>query len=115
MSDQAKLIAQTILAHLKKSHHLDLLGSIVDTLKNSPEYKNSKNHVVLTSPLGLSEGEEKSIRSYLHKSLGSEYELVKVVEPTLVAGFTLQINDTFIDASLLGKINTVSNILTAKE
>lgn len=115
MSDQAKLIAQTILSHLKESRHLDLLGSVIDTLKNSPEYKNSKNHVVLTSPVDLSEPEEKSIRAYLNKSIGAEYELVRVIEPTLVAGFTLQINDTFIDASLLGKINTVSNILTAKE
>jgi F0F1-type ATP synthase delta subunit len=55
------------------------------------------------------------ITLYLKSSLGTDYELVKLIDPSLVAGFTLQVNDTFIDASILGKINLVQNTLTTKE
>ena len=89
--------------------------TIVDGLKASSEYKKSRHHAILTSATALDATSLKGIRSYLGKSIGDAYELEQVVDESLVAGFTLQINDTFIDASVLGKINAVSNILTAKE
>lgn len=115
MTDQAAKIANTIIAHLKSQDQLELLGSVVDILKSSDAYKNSKNRVVVTSAVALDAAEFKQISTYLKSSVGTDYELVKLVDPSLVAGFTLQVNDTFIDASVLGKINLVQNTLTTKE
>lgn len=115
MTNQSSAIVKTILSHLRDSGQLDLLGEVVDGLVQTSEYKNSKNHVVVTSAADLGASELKQIHSYLHKSLGDTYELTQVVDSGLVAGFTLQVNDTFIDASVLGKINSVHNKLTAKE
>ncbi|MBP9669930.1 F0F1 ATP synthase subunit delta [Candidatus Woesebacteria bacterium] len=115
MTDQAQLIAKTLLAHLKEKGDTRLIGQIVDILVASPEYKNSKSRVVLSSATKLEASELKGIKSYLEKGVGKDYEFVELIDPSLVAGFTLQINDTFIDASVLGKINTVSNKLTAKD
>lgn len=115
MTNQADIIAKTILTHLKESDQLSLIGSVVDILKASPEYKNSKSHVVVTSATALDSTELKGIKSYLDKVVGDAYDLVEAVDKSLVAGFTLQVNDMFIDASVLGKINSVSNKLTAKD
>ena len=115
MTNQAGAIVKTILSHLMNSGQLDLLGGVVDGLLHSPQYQNSKNHTVVTSATALGTVELKQIHGYLRKSLGDTYELVEAINPSLVAGFTLQVNDTFIDASVLGKINTVSHILTVKE
>jgi len=115
MTNQATAIAKTILAHLKASGQMDLVGNVVDALKNSSEYKNSGSHVVVTSAMALDASELKGIKNYLSKSVSESYELVEIVDSSLVAGFTLQINDTFIDASVLGKINSVQNKLTAKD
>ena len=115
MTNRADIIAKTILTHLKESGQTALIGSVVDSLINSSEYKNSKSHVVVTSAVGLDATELKGITAYLDKSVGSSYELIQSVDSSLVAGFTLQVNDTFIDASVLGKINSVQNKLTAKE
>lgn len=115
MTDQAQIIAKTLLTHLQEKGETQLIGQIVDILMSSSEYKNSKSRVVLTSATKLEVVQLKGIKSYLEKSVGKDYEFVEVVDPSLVAGFTLQINDTFIDASVLGKINTVSNKLTAKD
>lgn len=116
MSTKSDLIVKTILSHLESTGQLDLLGEVVDALKNTTHYKNSKNRVVVTSATVLDTSELKSIKSYLVKSLnGEDFELKELLDPTLLAGFTLQINDTFIDASVLGKINMVQNQLTTKE
>lgn len=115
MTSQADIIAKTIISHLKNAGQTDLIGGVVEALKKSSEYKNSKSHVVVTSAVALDATELKGINTYLGKSVGNEYQLIQIVDPSLLAGFTLQVNDTFIDASVLGKINSVSNKLTAKE
>jgi F0F1-type ATP synthase delta subunit len=115
MTNQADVIAKTLLAHLEATGQMALVGQVVDALRQSSQYKNSKSHVVVTSAIALDTNELKGIKSYLDKSLRESYELQEVVDPSLVAGFTLQINDTFIDASLLGKINSVQNKLVAKD
>jgi F0F1-type ATP synthase delta subunit len=115
MTDQAQLIAKTVLAHLKDKGESKLVAQVVDILMASPEYRNAKSRVVLTSATKLEATEQKGIISYLEKNVGKDYQLTEVIDPSLVAGFTLQINDTFIDASVLGKINMVSHTLTAKD
>jgi|GEM_PF-3398294 len=115
MTDQATVIAKTLLAHLKEKGEIQLISQIVDLLVASPEYRNSKSRVTLTSVTQLDSAQLNNIKSYLEKSIGKDYEFVTLIDQSLVAGFTLQINDTFIDASILGKINSVSNKLTAKD
>ena len=115
MTNKIDIIAATIINHLKGSGQIDLIGGVVDALKNSSEYKNSKSRVVVTSAIPLDSSDLKGIRDYLDKLVGKEYELKELVDVSLVAGFTLQVGDTFIDASVLGKINSVSNKLSAKE
>ena len=115
MTNASDLIVKTILAHLKQTGQMDQIGAVVDALKATTEYKNSKSKAVVTSATKLEASELKTINSYLTKSIGDDYELEQQVDPSLVGGFTLQINDTFIDASVLGKINMVQNKLTAKE
>jgi F0F1-type ATP synthase delta subunit len=115
MTNQADNIVKTILNHLNESGQMGLIASVVDGLRQSSEYKNSINHVVVTSAIKLSPPELKIIEKYLNSSIGESYDLVQVVDQALLAGFTLQVNDLYIDASVLGKINTVSNILTAKD
>ena len=100
---------------LKSSNQIELIGGVVDALLKSSEYKNSRSRVVVSSAVALDSSELKGINGYLSKTLGTDYELKEIVDPSLVAGFTLQINDLFIDASVLGKINTVSNKLIAKD
>lgn len=115
MPDQASLIAKTIVTHLRESNQITLLTQVIDALKSTSEFKNSQNHVLLTSAIPLTPKEVVSFRKYLNQKIVQAYDLVQVVDSSLVAGFTLQINDTFVDASILGKINSLQNKLTAKE
>lgn len=115
MTNASDLIVKTILTYLRKTNQMDQIAVVVDSLKATSEYKNSKSRVTVTSATKLDASELKQINSYLVSSIGQNYEITELVDPSLVGGFTLQVNDTFIDASILGKINMVQNKLTAKD
>lgn len=115
MSDQVQKIANTILTHLKQTKQINHLPEIVAALKSSSEYKKSLHQVVVSSATALDAVSLKSLTSYIEKRLSGAYELEQVIDPGLLAGFTLQIDDTFIDASVLGKMNYVQNKLTTKD
>lgn len=115
MTSQADKLASTLISHLKSIGELELLPQVVAILRASSEYKHAKNRVIVTSPARLDASELKGIRTYVAKSLGSEFELEVLLDPGLVAGFTLQVNDTLIDASVLGKINLLQQKLTTKD
>lgn len=115
MTNRADLIAKTILKHLRGSGELKLLPQIVEAIKLSSEYKNTLNRVIITSPYKLGAREEKQLKAYVSRSVVGDFELKNILDPSLVGGFTLQINDTLIDASLLGKINSIQNQLTTKD
>ncbi len=115
MSDQARKIAQTLLSHLERSGQTPLLVKIVEFLQKSPAYHTSQTRVTITSTLPLGKAELASLGKYLVKNVGPTYQLDQRQDASLLAGFTLQIGDTFIDSSLLGKINSLHNKLTTKE
>ena len=115
MTNQANKLAATLIAHLKRSGELSLLPQIVASLKSSTEYQQAQNRAVVTSAAALDATERKGIKDYVTKTLGGEFEFIELIDPGLVGGFTLQVNDTLIDASVLGKISSLQQKLTAKD
>ena len=115
MNSRADQIAKTILSHLRETGQLNLLGQVVHTLTHSPEAKTAKCLVTLTSTVAFTTPELRSLTSYLRSHTPGKYTLTQVVDPSLIAGFTLQINDTLVDASILGKIKSVQNSINAKD
>lgn len=115
MTNPASDIAKTIISHLKSAKQLELLPAVVAALQSSPAYKLVHHQVTLTSAAPLEASQLSAIKRYLSTLTKEPYDLLELIDPGLVAGFTLQLDDTFIDASLIGKINTVQNQLTAKE
>lgn len=112
---QSNKLGKTIIEYLKKANKLDLLPSLVDTLKNSPEYKKSQHQVIVTSATKLEASVLNSIESYAKKVVGSDYILSTKINEELIAGFTLQIDDQLTDVSVLGKVNKIHATLNAKE
>lgn len=113
--NQAEQIANTVLSHLKKYKQINLILNVIYILKNSPEYKAAKNHCEITSPYALSSEEVNVINNYLNRTIEGDYDLKQTIDPALVGGFTLQVNDMFIDASILGKIDTISHNFSKKD
>lgn len=112
MTDKAAKVVSTLIHHLKAQDQLALLPQVVELLMRTSEYRKAANRVVVTSAVKLDAGELKRLNNFVNKQLAAPYILINEVDESLVAGFTLQINDTFLDASLLGKLNILQNKLT---
>lgn len=115
MSTKADKLASTIMSYLKGEGELQNLRPMVEALMATPEYKSSVNQVVVTSAVKLDAAALKQIETFVAKKVGKEYSLTTVVDSGLIAGFTLQVNDTLIDASFLGKVETIQHSLQTKE
>lgn len=108
-------LAKTMLSYLKSRGELSLLPKLVEILTGSPEYRQTASRVVVTSAHKLGTPELTKLATFIKKRVPGTYILQNELNPDLLAGFTLQINDTFLDASVLGKINALQNKLAAKE
>lgn len=112
MTGSSDKLAKTILSYLTSRGELSLLPNLVESLVNSSQYKNSANIVVVTSAHKLDPRELETLKSYVKQQLTGPFVLRNDLDESLLAGFTLQINDTFLDASVLGKLNLLQNKLS---
>lgn len=88
----------------------DILRNVLDI------YRKEKGitEVVLTSAVPLSQQQEQSIVDYVKKEKHTEVELQKKVDPSLLGGFVLRIEDMQYDASVSSRLKQVKKELIAK-
>lgn len=67
--------------------------------------------VVLTSAVPLSDSLVDKIRSLLEQELNSPVELSRKVEPGLIGGFVLRIDDKQVDTSISARLKRIKTIL----
>ena len=70
-----------------------------------------KASVKVTSAMALEEGQRDALRAQLQQQLAKEIELETVVDPSLIGGMILQIEDQVIDNSLRGRLEALSHSL----
>ena len=107
----AKRLAETIVSYLRARGELSLLPEVVKSLESSARAARAGSRVTVTSAYKLSTSELKGLEAYVTRTMGGSYPIENVVDPSLVAGFTLQMGDTFIDASTRGRLETLSSEL----
>lgn len=107
MGSLARQIAKELIASLKKAGKLDLLPEVVTTLQ--AEVKGKRSGVIVTSAYQLDATELAAIASYAKELTGQTLPIENRVDPDLVAGFTLQIGDRFVDTSYAARLAAIKN------
>ncbi len=107
----AKRLAETIVSYLRARGELSLLPEVVKSLEGAARAARAGTRVTVTSAYKLSAPELKDLETYVMRTMGGTYPIENVVDPSLVAGFTLQMGDTFIDASTRGRLEALSSEL----
>ena len=107
----AKRLADTLVGYLSTQGEMALLPEVVKQLSARARAVDKQGRVVVTSSYKLGSEELKYVEAYVRRTLGQKLPIVSVIDPSLVAGFTLQIGDTFIDASTRGKLENLGTEL----
>ena len=96
---------------LSQNNRLDIL---LDVCKGFIKQYNAHKgivEVIVTTPIEISEDIESSIQGYLNSIENGKIKLVKKKDKSLIAGFTIDYNNTRLDASVKKRLEKVKKQL----
>ncbi len=97
---------------LGEKDRLDLLPSIYKSFDSLYNQKKGIVHAIITTPVEMNKQLEKEIYKKIQSLTGSKkIQLKKNIDPSLLGGFVLQIDDLKYDASILGKLAKIKSKL----
>lgn len=109
---QDKIFINFLKVLLDKGHIKDLV-EITDSYKELVYQKMNIIEAKIKTPFSLDENEKKKIKESLENKFKKEIQLNEVIDPDLIGGFTLLVNNQLMDFSLSGKLNKLKEDLLA--
>lgn len=106
---------EKILKTLITNKRMDLCQEIITLYKKLRDEAEQKQEVVIASAQELSKAQQQKICSNIKQSIKKEVKPIFVVNPNLIGGITIKINDTLTDKSTLGLLNQLKTALINHE
>ena len=103
--DPAKKIAQTIVELLKQQGQLSVLPEVVEELNQIVQA--SMNKVVIETATEVSEDTLNGLIDILAAKMGYTPTVEHIVNPELIAGIRVKIDDNLIDASVKNQLEKI--------
>lgn len=107
-SDQ---MTKGILDYLDQKGEQNLLKEVTKSLQGQLAKKESANEIVVTSVVKLTSPQLSEIKSFFQKKMKLKLPAINLIDKNLIGGFTVQVNDWFLDASIENQIKTFKRIL----
>ena len=96
---------------LSSNNRIDLILSVCSAfVKLYYDYKNIVE-VTVTTPIEISDEVESTMKKYISSIKTGEIKLTKKKDESLIAGFTLDIDNTRLDASIKKRLNMMKKQL----
>ncbi|RLS38898.1 MAG: ATP synthase F1 subunit delta [Planctomycetota bacterium] len=99
------------LTVLAKHDRLDLLSTIYDEATQEFERRSGQQRVLVRSAVTLSSEQLESIRSQLKVALSKDPIVIPQVEPALLGGLIIQVQDTIFDGSVATRLTNLKQRL----
>jgi F-type H+-transporting ATPase subunit delta len=99
------------LTVLAKHDRLDLLSTIFDEATQEFERRSGQQRVLVRSAVALSPSQLDSIRSQLKAALSKDPIVIPQVEPALLGGLIIQVQDTIYDGSVATRLTNLKQRL----
>ena len=99
------------LAVLAKHGRLDLLTTIFEEATQEQERRSGQQRVLVRSAVTLSPAQLDSIRTQLKAALSTDPILIPQVEPALLGGLIIQVQDTIFDGSVATRLTNLKQRL----
>ncbi len=109
-SDQ---MTEGILDYLEEKGDQNLLGEVTKALQGQLAKEEMNNEIVVTSVVKLSFPQLTKIKSIFHKKMNLNMPTINKIDKNLIGGFTIRVNDWFMDASVQNQIKVFKRIMLA--
>ncbi|MFG6668164.1 F0F1 ATP synthase subunit delta [Halomonas sp. HNIBRBA4712] len=104
---------ERFLASLASQGRLSALPSIADQFERLRAEFEQRVEVLVTSAYKLTAAQKTKLANALKKRLNREISITTQVDKSLIGGVILRAGDTVIDGSVRGRLNRLSDALTA--
>lgn len=94
---------------LLRRHQLNLKDRIIQEYNLLFQEKTGRYQAQVTTVKKLSDSAKQDIINRLKSTLGYQVEIEEKLDPDLIGGFTIQVNDTVIDASVKSQLQTLKS------
>lgn len=109
MSNQVKKITQGIIQYLKASQASELLPEIVAELQKQSRLYDRRFQALVASPYKLSVQEINQIQQTLQNIFNKKLKIINFVDPTIIAGLKIAVQDKVIDLSVDRTLQNLKN------
>lgn len=113
LSTKSKAVLEGILDFIKETGEQNLLGEITNSLEKELAKTRGTDEIIVTSTVLLSPPQLKKIKNTLQKNLKVNLPVVNKIDKTLIAGFTIRVNDWYLDSSVRQALESVKRNLLA--
>lgn len=113
MSSTSKAVTDGLLDFLVEKGDQNLLSEVTDSLEKEIAKTKETNEIVVTSPVHLTPLQLKKIKTVVQKKMRVKFPIINKIDKKLIGGFTLRINDWFLDSSISHQIELSKRLLLA--
>ncbi|MDB6097217.1 MAG: atpH [Francisellaceae bacterium] len=105
-------LMKNFIALIAKNKRVEILPQIFAVYESYKDNKLKKLKVEITSAYTLENEIQMNIKDKLGKEYQAEIEVEWIVDPTIIGGFIIRLNNQVLDGSLKGKLATIQQSLT---
>ena len=105
------VVVSGLLDYLQESHQFDLLPEVQKTLDTIVGKSKKAEKIIATTRIALLEIQKKHIQDFIKKKIGLHLPLVNTIDTQVLGGFTIQVGDWYIDASLEFSLKSLTRTL----
>lgn len=110
-SSKSEIVVSAVLDYLSSEEDANLLSEVTETLEREVAKVKKADEIVVTSAVKLSQVQLAKIKIMLQKKLNVKFPIVNEVDKNLIAGFTISVNDWYLDASVNHEMDLIKRSL----
>lgn len=110
-TDQIDGCSKEFLSLLASRGLLRFARLIIESMRDCIAREAGVSRITITSAQELEKGEREMFEKMLYESYGKKSSLAFTVDPQLVSGFRIRVDDRVIDASLSGQLHSLRDYL----
>lgn len=111
--DTSDTIVATLQDYLKEQSEDEILPEVLTKLKEIVSKTHKAREIIVTSAVPMREKDIASLQAMLKNIVRRDLPLVSRIEPALIGGFTVRIDDWYLDASIASQLTEMKRRLLA--
>ncbi len=111
VSLKSKALLSGLLDYIDEIGEQNLLSEVSKSLEKEIKKKEGSDEIIVLSAVKLSPSQQARIKIILQKKFEVNLPIINIIDTRLIGGFTIRVNDWFLDSSVSHEIELLRRSL----